>query len=103
MARADLRDRDAQMQLHALAAQHLGDVGVRVVGERAEQGVAEIDDVDPRRGDGSSRNSPAIVSWMRSASAPAVSTPVGPPPTTTKFSAPCSITPGRGRPPRTRR
>ena len=29
-----------------------------------------------------------IVSWMRSASAPAISTPVGPPPTMTKFSAP---------------
>src|SRR5688500_8968700 len=31
---------------------------------------------------------------MRSASAPASSTPVGPPPTTTKFSAPSPIRPG---------
>ena len=34
------------------------------------------------------------VSWIRSASAPASSTPVGPPPTTTKFSAPCAISDG---------
>ena len=43
------------------------------------------------RGGGTRRSSS---SWIRSASAPAISTPVGPPPTTTKFSAPWSISAG---------
>ena len=87
---ADLGDRDAEMQPHALAAEHLGGVVVGLVGERPEQRVAEVDDVDLRRRDRDVRRTPTlIVSWIRSASAPASSTPVGPPPTTTKFSAPC--------------
>ena len=48
---ADLAHRRAEVQPHALAAEHLGDVGVRVLGERAEQGVAEVDEVDARGGD----------------------------------------------------
>ena len=46
------------------------------------------------RDTGMSWYSPIMLSLMRSASAPAVSTPVGPPPTTTKFSAPRSISAG---------
>ena len=65
-----------------LLPEHLGDVVVRLVGERPEQRVAEVDEVDLRRarprGRGTRRSSS---SWIRSASAPATSTPVGPPPT----------------------
>ena len=52
MTGADLGDGDAEVQPHALAAQHLGGVVVRAVGERAEQRVAEVDQMDLRRGDG---------------------------------------------------
>ena len=51
MPRADLGHRDAQVQPHALAAEDLRGVVVRAVGERAEQRVAEVDEVDLRRAD----------------------------------------------------
>ena len=49
MTGADLRHGDAEMQPDALAAEHLGGVVVRAVGERAEQRVAQVDEVDLRR------------------------------------------------------
>ena len=86
----DLGHRDARGAARTpLRPQHLRDVVVRLVGERAEQRVAEVDDVHLRaptpRGRGTRRSS------SRGSGRPArrpVSTPVGPPPTTTKFSAP---------------
>ena len=51
MAGADLGHRDAEVQPDALAAEHLRGVVVRAVGERAEQRVAEVDEVDLRRRD----------------------------------------------------
>ena len=95
VARPDLGDRDAEVQPHALAAEHLGHVVVRVLGERRRAACGRgrrCGSAPPRpRGRGTRR---AIVSWIRSASAPASSTPVGPPPTMTKFSAPWSISDG---------
>ena len=78
-----------------LRPEHLGDVVVRAVRERRRAACGR-----GRRGGSAPRvtarswYSTLIVSWMRSASAPASSTPVGPPPTTTKFSAPWSISAG---------
>ena len=89
VAGADLRHRDAEVQAHALAAEHLGGVVVRLVGERrrAARARGRRCGSAPRRPRGRGTR-PVIVSWIMSASAPASSTPVGPPPTTTKFSAP---------------
>jgi hypothetical protein len=47
---ADLGHGDAEVQPHALAAQDLCGVIVRAVGERAQQRVTEVDEVDLRRG-----------------------------------------------------
>ena len=44
----DVGHGDTEVHADALAAQDLGDVVVRLVRERAEQGVAEVDDVDLR-------------------------------------------------------
>ena len=48
VAGSDPGDGDAEVQAHALAAEDLGDVVVRLVGERAEERVAEVDDVHLR-------------------------------------------------------
>jgi hypothetical protein len=51
VSRTDLGDRDTEMDLDALARQHLRHVAVRRVRERPEQRVAQVDDVDSGPGD----------------------------------------------------
>src|SRR5450755_2127044 len=45
VVRRDLGDGDPQVDAHTFAVQDLGDVVVGVLGERSEQGVAEVDEV----------------------------------------------------------
>ena len=53
VAGADLRDRRSPRCIRTpLRVEHLGDVVVRLVGERRQQRVAEVDDVHLRRADG---------------------------------------------------
>ena len=49
VAGGDLLDAGAEVDLHALVLEHLGDVAVGAVGERLEQRVAVVEQVDLRR------------------------------------------------------
>ena len=94
MAAGHLLDAGAEADLDALVGQHLGDVVVGLVRERLEQRVAVVDQVDVRGGGVDGAVLGGTVTASMSAIAPATSTPVGPPPTITKFSAPRSTSDG---------
>ena len=64
---------------------------VRPLGERREDDGRGVDQMDARRLDGGRRDACGMSRLSTSASAPAVSTPVAPAPTITKFSAPRSM------------
>ena len=82
----------AEQELDALLVEHLGGVLVGLVGEGRQHDVAVVDEVIVARARRArSWYRCGITSWIMSARAPAVSTPVAPPPTMTKFSAPCSM------------
>ena len=90
MAGADLGDPDAQMDLHPVLLEPACGVGVRAVGEPVQHDMAEIDHVHLGQLDRDVAVEVRMMLRTSSASAPEVSTPVGPAPTTTKFSAPLS-------------
>ena len=89
MAGSDVGDAGSHEELDPVLLEDLGRVGMRLVGEHLEQGMAVVDEGTLARG-ASAGNSWAIVVLIISDRAPATSTAVGPPPTMTKSSAPAS-------------
>ena len=90
----DLLDRPPEQHLHAPRLERAPGVLAERGMHGADEPVERLDEDDPRPARSRRGKSLASTIWNSSMSAPAISTPVGPPPTMTKVSRPACSTSG---------